>query len=120
MTEDNVAYRLGSVAEYKEAYCQGGGQMMTPRIPMVVWPKMMMPIAMVVRPKTTPHIAVAAWQTTMPVITMVAQQMTTSHIVVVVRQNMSWLLRCLPLHHPLVLLLCCPLAAPACCCMASI
>jgi hypothetical protein len=67
-----------------------------------------------------PRIAMAAYQTRMPGNTVAAQKMTMPHIKVAARQKISWLLHCLPLHRPLILLLYCPLAAPADCCMASV
>jgi hypothetical protein len=71
-------------------------------------------------PKTMPHIAMLAWQTRMPGNAVAARQMTMPHIKVVARRKISWLLRCLPLLRPLVLLLCRSLAAPAGCCVAFI
>jgi hypothetical protein len=95
-------------------------QTITPRIPMLVRQKTTPPIAIVLQPKTTPYIAMPAWQTMMLGNAVAVQQMTTPHILVAAWQNMSQLLHCLPLHRPLFLLLCHPLAALAGCFVASI
>jgi hypothetical protein len=77
-------------------------------------------VAIAMRLKTMLHIAMAAWQTVMQRNAVAVRQMTTLHIEVAVQQKISWLLCCLLLRHPIVLLLCRPLAAPAGCCMASV
>jgi hypothetical protein len=100
-----VAQLLLSSLSHEHSIAKEAQQTTTLRIPMVVRSKTTLPIAMVARLKKLPHIAMAVWQTTMPGNAVAAQQMTLPHIIVAAHWKMSWLLHCLPLCRPLILLL---------------
>ncbi len=120
MTEDNATFAVAVQQNRTRPISKVARKMTMPHIPMVVWSKTMLPIAMAAWPKTMSGIAVAAWKITMPGNAMTVRQKTTLHIVVAVRRKIRWLLHCLPLHRPFVLLLCHPLAVLAGCCVALV
>jgi hypothetical protein len=88
MTEDNVVYRCGSAAEYDKTYCQRR-QMKIWLIPMVVGPKLMLPIVMAAQPKILLRIAMVVCQTTMLGNTVVVLQMTMPPILVAAWRKIS-------------------------------